>query len=214
VPVAGAQYPVNLILAGKRCLVVGGGPVAARKVAGLLACDADVHVIAAHLSPELDAELAGRKASVDQRSYQSGDLAGYHLVIAATDDHALNRSIFAEAEAAGTWVNSADDPASCTFTLPSIVRRGSIMVTVSTGGRSPALAAWLKHRIEADLGPEFEVLVEMLSAAREDMRASGRSTEQADWQSVLDSDMLELIKTGRVSVAREHLESWLLSLSD
>jgi precorrin-2 dehydrogenase/sirohydrochlorin ferrochelatase len=209
-PVEGAQYPVNLILDAKRCLVVGGGPVAARKVAGLLACAADVHVIATQVSDQ----LVALGVPVDQRPYRPGDLDGYHLVIAATDDHALNRAIFAEAEAAGTWVNSADDPASCTFTLPSIVRRGPVMVTVSTGGHSPALATWLKHRIEAELGPEFEVLVEMLSSAREDMRAAGRSTEQADWQSVLDSDMLELIKAGQVDVARERLKSWQLSLSD
>lgn len=210
-PVEGAQYPVNLILRGKRCLVVGGGPVAARKVSGLLACAAVVHVIAADPGPEL---LSLDGTTVEARPYRPGDLAGYHLVIAATNDSALNRAIFVEAEAAGTWVNSADDPASCTFTLPSIIRRGPIMVTVSTGGRSPALATWLRDRIEGSVGPEYEVLVELLSSAREDMRATGRSTEQADWKSVLDSDMLELIKAGQVSVARERLKSWLSSLSD
>ncbi len=206
-PVDGAQYPVNLILGGKRCLVVGGGPVAARKIAGLLACGADVHVIAADPGPEVSA----LGVAVETRPYRPGDMVGYRLVIAATNDRALNRAIFTEAEAAGTWVNSADDPASCTFTLPSIVRRGPIMVTVSTGGRSPALAAWLKHRIAGDLGPEYQVLADLLSSVREDMRAAGRSTEEADWQSVLDSDMLELIKAGQVSVARERLTSWLLS---
>jgi siroheme synthase-like protein len=209
-PVEGAQYPVNLILRGKPCLVVGGGPVAARKVAGLLACGADVHVIAAEPGPE----VAALAVPVEGRPYQAGDLAGYRLVIAATNDHALNRAIYLEAEAAGTWVNSADDPASCTFTLPSIVRRGPIMVTVATGGHSPALATWLRNRIEEWLGPEYQVLLEMLSSTREGMRAAGRSTEQADWQSVLDSDMLDLIKAGQVSVARERLEKWLSSSSD
>jgi siroheme synthase-like protein len=206
-PVEGAQYPVNLLLGGKRCLVVGGGPVAARKVTGLLACGADVQVIAADPGPEVTA----LGVAVEARPYRPGDLAGYRLVIAATNDRALNRAIFIEAEAAGTWVNSADDPASCSFTLPSIVRQGPIMVAVSTGGRSPALATWLKHRIADDLGPEYQVLVDLLSSAREDMRAAGRSTEEADWQSVLDSDMLELIRAGQVSVARERLKSWLLS---
>jgi precorrin-2 dehydrogenase/sirohydrochlorin ferrochelatase len=206
-PVEGAQYPVNLMLGGKRCLVVGGGPVAARKVAGLLACGADVHVIAVDPGPEVTA----LGVAVETRPYRPGDMVGYRLVIAATNDRSLNRAIFTEAEAAGTWVNSADDPASCTFTLPSIVRQGPIMVTVSTGGRSPALATWLKHRIAGDLGPEYQVLLDLLSSVREDMRAAGRSTEEADWQSVLDSDMLELIKAGQVSVARERLKSWLLS---
>jgi precorrin-2 dehydrogenase/sirohydrochlorin ferrochelatase len=135
-------------------------------------------------------------------------------VVAATNDHDVNAAIFEEAEEVGTWVNSADDPARCTFTLPSVIRQGPIMVTVSTGGRSPALATWLKRRIEDRLGPEYEVLLDLLSAAREDMRTAGRSTERADWQSVLDSDMLDLIRAGQVSVARERLQTWLLSSLD
>jgi precorrin-2 dehydrogenase/sirohydrochlorin ferrochelatase len=209
-PVAGDQYPVNLILQGTRCLVVGGGPVAARKAAGLLACQAEVHVIAPSLSPE----MAALPVSVEQRPYRAGDVAGYRLVLAATDDRDVNRTVFDEAEAQGTWVNSADDPALCTFTLPSVIRRGSIMVTVSTGGRSPALASWLKHRFEDELGPEYQVLVDLVARAREDMRAAGRSTERADWQSVLDSDMLELIKAGNVDLARERLQTWLSSSLD
>ncbi len=209
-PVAGDQYPVNLILQGKRCLVVGGGPVAARKAAGLLACGADVHVIAASVGPELTA----LPVTAEERPYRRGDIAGYRLVIVATDDRALNRSIFDEAEAVGTWVNSADDPAACTFTLPSVIRQGPIMVTVSTGGRSPALATWLKQQIQTSLGPEHQVLLDLLSTAREDMRAAGRSTEEADWQSVLDSDMLELIRAGQISVVRERLQTWLSSSLD
>ncbi|HEX3542869.1 MAG TPA: bifunctional precorrin-2 dehydrogenase/sirohydrochlorin ferrochelatase [Acidimicrobiales bacterium] len=209
-PVEGAQYPVNLILTGKRCLVVGGGPIAARKVAGLLACGADVHVVAPAVSPE----LAALPVAVEQRPYREEDLAGNRLVIAATNDAALNRTIYQQAEQQSIWVNSADDPASCTFTLPSIIRRGPVMVTVSTGGRSPALATWLKRRLEEEVGSEYEVLVDLLSTTREDMRAAGRSTEQADWQSVLDSDMLELIKAGHTSVAKERLKSWLSSSSD
>jgi precorrin-2 dehydrogenase/sirohydrochlorin ferrochelatase len=208
-PVEGDQYPVNLILCGKRCLVVGGGPVAARKAAGLVACGAEVHVIAASAGPE----LAALPVVIEERPYRSGDLAGYRLVMAATDDPLVNRAIFEEAEAAGTWVNSADDPASCTFTLPSVIRRGPLMVTVSTGGRSPALASWLKRRLEEQLGPEYQVLVDLLAAAREDIRAAGRTTEEADWQSVLDSDMLDLIKAGQENVARERLQTWLSSSS-
>lgn len=209
-PVAGDQYPVNLVLQGKRCLVVGGGPVAARKAAGLLACGAEVHVIASSLGPE----VTSLPVITEERPYLPGDIDGYRLVIVATDDRALNRAIFDEAEALGTWVNSADDPAACTFTLPSVIRQGPIMVTVSTGGRSPALATWLKQQIQRSLGPEHEVLLDLLSTAREDMRASGRSTEEADWQMVLDSDMLELIRAGKISVARERLQTWLSSSSD
>lgn len=209
-PVEGAQYPINLILGGAPCLVVGGGPVAARKAAGLLACGAEVHVIAVSPGPELSA----LPVALETRPYRRGDVAGYRLVIAATDDAETNRAVYDDANDIGTWVNSADDPASCTFTLPSVVRRGALMVTVSTGGRSPALATWLKSRIEEYLGPEYVLYLDMLSSAREDIRASGRSTEGLDWQSLLDSDMLDLIRAGQVSQARERVQTWLSSSSD
>lgn len=209
-PVDGSQYPVNLILDGKPCLVVGGGPIAARKAAGLIACGARVHVIA----PDAGPDVTALPVTVERRPYRRGDVDGYRLVVAATNDPAVNRAVFGDAEAAGVWVNSADDPASCTFTLPSVVRRGPLVVAISTGGRSPAVAAWLKRRIEGKLGPEYETLVDLISATREDMRATGRSTERADWQSVLDSDMLDLIRAGQLSVARERLQTWLSSSSD
>jgi siroheme synthase-like protein len=204
------QYPVNLNLAGKRCLVVGGGRVAARKVAGLLSCGAHVDVIASRAGPEVRAP----GVTVTERFYRRGDLAGYRLVVAATGDAEVNRSIFEEAESAGVWVNSADDPASCTFTLPAVVRRGPLMVTISTGGHSPALAAWLKERTEAQLGPEYEVLLGLLSTARDELRSAGRSTETVDWRKVLDSDMLDQIRAGRISQARERLRACLSSSSD
>jgi precorrin-2 dehydrogenase/sirohydrochlorin ferrochelatase len=210
VPVEGAQYSVNLIVTGRRCLVVGGGPIAARKVAGLQACGADVQVVARRVGPEVRAT----GVPVEERSYRRGEVAGYRLVIAATDDPVTNRAVFEDGEAAGVWVNSADDPASCSFTLPSVVRRGPIMVALSTGGHSPALATWLRSHVEDELGPEYEVLLDLLSAARDDLKAAGRSTEQADWRSALDSDMLDLIRAGRIDRARERLRECLSSSSD
>ena len=209
-PVEAAQYPVNLILTAEPCLVVGGGPVAVRKIDGLLACSARVHVIAQTVGPEVRA----RAVAWEERSYRRGDVAGFRLVFAATGDSRVNHTIYEDARAAGVWVNTADDPANCTFTLPSIARRGPIMVTVSTGGHSPALARWLRARIEQELGAEYEVLVDLLSEARNDMKAAGRSTEEGDWQSALDSDMLDLVRAGRVDQAKERLRAWLSSSSD
>ena len=204
-------YPANLVVEGRACLVVGGGPVAARKVAGLLACGALVHVVAERVGREVRA-LEG--ATWEERSYQPGEASAYRLVVAATDSGDTNAAIYADADAAGVWVNSADDPAHCSFTLPSVVRRGSLMVTVSTGGRSPALASWLKTRLAAELGPEYEVLLDLLAAEREAVRAAGRSTEELDWQKALDSDMLDLIRKGHVAHARERLQACLSSPSD
>lgn len=216
-PVEAPQYPVNLLLAGRRCLVVGGGRVAARKVEGLLACGADVHVVAPVVGDEVRAmaegggELAGTALEWEERPYRRGEVAGYRLVVTATDDADVNRAVFADGEAAGVWVNSADDPANCSFTLPAVVRRGPVMVTVSTGGQSPALATWLKARVAEEIGPEYEVLVSLLAAEREAIQAAGRSTEDVDWQKALDSDMLALIRAGNVRRAKERLQACLSS---
>jgi precorrin-2 dehydrogenase/sirohydrochlorin ferrochelatase len=204
------QYPVNLIVEGRRCLVVGGGAVAAQKAAALVACGAEVHVVAEHVGPEVRA----LSVTWEERSYARGEVSGYRFVVAATDASATNAAVYDDGEAAGVWVNSADDPDHCSATLPAVVRRGPLLITVSTGGRSPAMASWLKERLATEIGPEYEVLVDLLAAEREAVRADGRSTEGLNWQKALDSDMLELIKSGHVADARERLQACLSSSSD
>jgi siroheme synthase-like protein len=199
---------VNLIVDDQPCLVVGAGRVAARKADGLLTCGARVHVIGVRVDSHIRS-LGG--VTWEERPYRRGEVAGYRLVIAATDDPAVNRAVHEDAEAEGVWVNSADDPVSCTFTLPSVIRQGPVMVTVSTGGRSPALSAWLGARLAEQLGPEYAVLGELLSSERERLKAEGRSTEGLDWQRALDSDMLDLIRSGQVDRARELLQACLSS---
>ena len=205
------QYPVNLVLDGRRCLVVGGGRVALRKVEGLLACGARVRVVAPRINPEL---RALSHVVFEERRWRPEDLAGVWLVIAATDDPAVNGAVYQEGERAGIWVNGADDPANCSFTLPSVVRRGDLQITVSTGGRSPALATWLRRRLEGEIGPEYAVLLDLMAVERDGLKAAGRSTEGLDWQSALDSDMLDLIRTGDLAHARERLQTCLSSSSD
>ena len=204
-------YPVNLVVEGRPCLVVGGGPVAARKAEGLVACGARVHVVAENVGPEVRA-LAG--VTWEERPYEGGEVAGYRLAVAATDSDVVNDAVFRDGEEIGVWVNSADDPAHCSYTLPAVVRRGALTVTVSTGGRSPALAAWLKGRLAAEIGPEYEVLLDLVAGERDAVRAGGRSSEAIDWRKALDSDMLDLIRSGQVSQARERLQACLSSSSD
>ncbi len=204
-PVEGPQYPVNLVLAGRRCLVVGGGTVATGKVRGLLAGGAsDVHVVAPALAPEL-LELPG--VTTERRPYRLGEAAGYQLVVTATDDPAVNRQVFLDGEASGTWVNSADDPANCSFTLPAVVRRGPIMVTAATGGHSPALATWLRRHVEGQLDDAWVALAELLAEHRAALRAAGVATEGLSWQAVLDSGMLDLVRAGRLDEARDLLRT-------
>lgn len=209
-PPDGVDYPVNLRLAGRRCLVVGGGTVAAQKVRGLVESGAVVHVVA----PTIDArirEIPG--VTVDERPYRAGEVEAYRLAIAATDDPAVDQAVYADGERLGVWVNSADDPSSCAFTLPARLRRGRLLVTFSTGGASPAMASWLRRRFEEEMGPEYEVLLGMLTEAREQIRAEGHPTEGLDWQRALDSGMLDLIREGHLAEAKERLQACLSSSS-
>ena len=209
-PVDAPLYPVNLVLTGRRCLVVGGGPVAARKVEGLLACGAHVHVVATAVGDAVRA-LGGDGLSWEERPYRRGEVAGYRLAVTATGDPEVDAAVFVDGEEAGVWVNSADDPAHCAFTLPAVVRQGPVVVAVSTGGHSPALASWLRRRLAEELGPEYADLALLLSAARDTIRASGRSTEGLDWQRALDSDMLDLLRAGKAQAAKERLQACLSS---
>lgn len=206
-----ASYPVNLVLHGRACLVVGGGPVAARKIEGLRACGGRVTVVAPEVCDEI---RRWTDVTVEQRAYRDGDLAGYWLAVAATDEGSVNAAVYREGERSHVWVNGADDPEHCSFTLPSVLRRGPLVVSVSTSGRSPALSGWLRRRLEAEIGPEYEVLLELLSTEREVLRAEGRSTEGLDWAKALDSGLLDLIRSGNVSSARKHLQTCLSSSSD
>jgi precorrin-2 dehydrogenase/sirohydrochlorin ferrochelatase len=209
-PVDTPLYPVHLVLAGRRCLVVGGGRVAAQKVRGLLDAGAEVTVVA----PEVDPGIVATGVEVERRPYRSPEAGGYRLVVAATGDPEVNQAVFDDAEAAGVWVNSADDPQRCSFILPARVRRGRLTVTVSTGGHSPALSSWLRERLEEQLGPEYDQLIGLLADVRSEVRSSGRGTESFDWRAALDSGILDLTRAGRLEEAKERLRACLLSSSD
>jgi len=204
-PARDVLYPATLVVAGKRCVVVGGGPVAARKVRGLVEAGADVVVIA----PDICEEIRSLPVELVERPYRRGDLSLAWLAMAATDRPEVNRQVHAEGQDAHVWVNAADDPDACSFTLPAVLRQGPVTVAVSTSGYSPALAAWIRERIAADLGPEVALLAELLSEARDELKAAGRSTEDVDWRRALDSDMLDLIRTGHTAQARERLQACL-----
>ncbi len=154
-------------------------------------------------------EIRRLPVRIEERHYRPGEVDEYRFVIAATADPSVNQAVFDDGEQAGVWVNAADDPVHCSATLPARVRRGDLLVTFSTGGHSPALAAWLRERFETELGPEYETLLEMLADARDRVRASGRGTEAVDWRSALDSGMLDLIRDGRTADARARLDAAL-----
>ncbi len=208
-------YPVSLRVADLPCLVVGGGRVAARKIAALLSCGAAVTVVApeAHVAVGLLADdgafarLQGPHLQVHLRPYQRGEAAHYRLVVTATGDPAVDAAVYDDAEQAGVWVNSADDPDHCTFVLPAVTRDGSVAVAVSTGGASPALASWLRRRIADAIGPGLGPLASLLDEARQRIHARGSSTETVDWEALLDGPLPALVRQGNIDEARLLLDA-------
>jgi siroheme synthase-like protein len=193
-----------LDLRGRDCLVVGGGPVAARKASGLLECGATLTVIAPDVC---DAMTKLAPVTLERRPYVAGEAGAYRLVVTATGIPAVDGAVFADAEAAGVWVNSADDGAHCSFILPSVHRDGTVSVAVSTGGTSPALASWLRRKLAECAGPGLGELAELLGQARQSMHDAGRSTEDVDWIGLLDGALPTLVRQGRHAEARALIEA-------
>jgi precorrin-2 dehydrogenase/sirohydrochlorin ferrochelatase len=208
---AGSMYPVFVDLAGRACVVIGGGPVAEGKVHGLLAAGATVTVVSPALTPALaDAAGAGQIAH-RRRLYQDGDLAGgIALAFAAAGDVAVNAAVLAEGRRRGVWVNAADDPAHCDFILPSVLRRGALAVAVSTGGASPALARAVRKELEQVLGDEYAALVDVAAEVRRALRVEGHAVDARAWSAALgDRRFRLLLRCGRHAAARRRLRAQL-----
>lgn len=205
-------YTICLVgLPSRQTVVVGGGKVAARKVEGLLAAGANIKVISPELTLELQLLVDSDKIAFLPRPYQRGDVEGAFLVIAATDDTAVNQSVWSEAEQRGCLVNVVDDPVHSNFILPAVVQREDLSVAISTGGSSPALARRLRERIESLIGPEYGVLASLMAELRPELIEifpAGEARLQAALR-VVDSDILNVIQNhGRdaaLSYGREKL---------
>jgi siroheme synthase-like protein len=200
--------PVALRLEGRTCVVVGGGRVATSKTRTLLSAGAAVHVV----SPELDEALralveAGERVTWRSGRYEERDLDGAHLVVAATRDRAVNQAVFDDAERRDVWVNTVDDPQRCSFFFTALVRRGPVVVSISTSGASPALASYLRRRLDAFLEPVLSDLAMILSEVRTEVHAQGRSTEDLAWEDVVDDELVELIGSGDTERALERVRS-------
>ncbi|MHB1013861.1 MAG: precorrin-2 dehydrogenase/sirohydrochlorin ferrochelatase family protein, partial [Desulfurivibrionaceae bacterium] len=204
-------FPVCLKIAGRQCVVIGGGRVGERKVKGLLAHGALVRVISPELSEPLSALL--RAGTIDwlDRLYQEGDLAGAFLVIAATDDPAVQERVHAEAEARNILLNVADVPKWCNFILPATARRGDLAISVSTAGQSPALASALRQALEGQFGPEYGVLVDILGALRDTVLAGGRphAENKVIFARLADPEMAAWIRDGLWQKLALHIQEVL-----
>jgi len=198
-------YPANLKIEGRPCVIIGGGRVASRKAAALLECGARLKVV----SPELDPGFGDPGAFEHvARPYEPGDLEGAFLAIAATDDEAVNRAVEEEARALQLLLNVVDKPEQCNFYVPSSVKRGELMLTVSTGGQLPALSKRLRRQLEEEFPGEWAPALELLGEARGQVisRISDEEKKKECLTELAALDLIPLLRDGGEFAARSEIE--------
>ena len=220
-------YAVFWEMENRPVLLVGGGHVADEKVHKLVDAGARVTIVAPALVPEVKQYVDDGRASWIERPFAPGDTEGYEVVMVATDDGAVNKQVAEEARLRGIWVNAADDVDNCDFILPSLAKRGKIAIATSTGGSSPALARWLRERMEEFLTEDVELLGDLLAevrvlARRRDRECAGGcelthtpppllckacpNRVAADtWQAAIDEDLRALLRAGDYEAAKQRL---------
>ncbi len=200
------QYPVFLDLRRRPAIVIGGGEVAERKVRSLAASGAKVRVISPEVTPGLKAMAREGKIRLAQRLYRIGDLMGYPLVFAATDDSKVNLMVHDEVQIRNGWVNVGDDPDLCTFFAPAVVSRGHLTIAVSTAGASPTLAKRIREDLEKRYGPEYDGLLDLLETMRAVVKKRfprDRTLRAKALGALADADLLRFFKAGKPGAAKK-----------
>jgi len=170
-------FPIFLKLAGRRCLVVGGGSVAEAKMEGLVRCGAEVRVVAPQATPGIRRAARSCRIVWNERPFLPSDLAGVSLVVAATNSPELHEEIFQQSQQAGILCNAVDEPERCDFYYPAVVRRGALLLAISTAGHSPFLAQRLRRELEEQFGPDYGPWVEEIGRQRRELFNSDISPE-------------------------------------
>ena len=199
-------YPVFLDLSGRLAVIVGGGGVAERKIVTLLEYGPRVRVISPEVTPAVEALAASGAIDLERRGYVRGDLEGAFIVVCATSSEEVNRAVHAEAEERGCIVNVVDVPDLCSFIVPSIVRRGTLSVAISTGGAAPTVAKRLRRHVQEHLGPEWETYLTLLGEVRVlvmERVPGGEVVRKPIFEAIADSDLLERIRAGATPSAED-----------
>lgn len=194
-------YPVYLNLAGKRCVILGGGTIAQGKLAALRDAGARITVISPQVTDGIKRAAQRGHIAWQQREYAPGDLDGAFIAVAATNVWHVNRRIYEEAEARGVLLNVVDDPDQCTFIAPSIVRRDPITLAISTGGASPALARKMRETLSEARVLQWADLADVLARARRVIKERRTVIDPTRWQCVITEELLELARAGRENEA-------------
>jgi len=191
-----SYYPILLDLSGKKAIVVGGGMVAQRKIETLIESGALIHVIAHELTSELQSRLEKGEIKLLAREFDEGHIEDAFLIIAATDNRVLNQRISRIAKNKNILINAVDQPLDCNFIFPSIVRRGDLLIAVSTSGKSPAMAKRIGERLSGQFGREYEAFLIIMGNIRRGLLSENLSGEDRNriFNELVDSTILDSIK--------------------
>lgn len=202
------MYPVSLDIAGKLCVVIGGGNVAARKVRGLLAAEGRVRVVSPDLTGSLEQLVEQGDVEWRQKTFAAGDLDDAFLVFAATDNPSVQAAVVGAARSAHLPVNVADGPGDCDFQIPAVLRRGDLCISIATNGKTPAVAAMVRKRLEEVIGEEYALLTAVVGAIREEVleRASSEAEKKILFQKILEDDILLWLRERQWHKVQRHLE--------
>jgi precorrin-2 dehydrogenase/sirohydrochlorin ferrochelatase len=193
-------YPIFVDLRTHPCLVIGGGTVAERKVESLLRACGQVTVISPTCTAQLRSWAKAGALTLHERPYRPGDLQGFSLVFAATNDEALHAEVTVEARKAGVFLNVVDRPALCSFIVPAVVSRGDLTLAISTGGASPALAKKIRQTLEENFGSEYALALQLLARVRERVLRNGLSADERQrlFTALADSPLLDYLRERQV----------------
>lgn len=201
-------YPINLRIENQNCLVVGGGTVAERKVLTLLSYGAKVRVISKRVTDTIETLAGEGQLELFRRPYQVTDADNFFLVICATDDEIINQQVADECHQRNILVNVVDDPVKCNFFVPSILQRGALCISISTGGKSPLLAKKIRESMEGQFGAEYEEYLELLGDFRTKVitQIPDINMRKEMFTKLIESDVLDLLRQGRREKAKERIE--------
>ncbi len=204
-------YPIYLRLDGLLCVVVGGGRVAYRKIVNLFKNGAKLRVISKGTLPELSAFIKENKIDYREGEFSDGDLNGSVLVVCATDSPEVNAMVYDSAVKRNLLVNIVDAPEKCNFIVPSVVKRGDLAISISTGGKSPALSKKIRKELDCQFGVEYARFLDIMGELRLEVINSGLELDQRmnAFGAAVESDALELIKMGKEREAKDKLKALL-----
>jgi len=208
VSIKSTYYPILLNLSGRKCIVIGGGTIAERKVSSLLDSGGSVSVIAPFITDHLRGLSQENKITFINREYEKGDLKGAFLVIAATDSSQVNKSVYEETRELGIMADIVDEPQLCDFIVPSCIRRGPLIITVSTSGKSPCLSKKIRKDLESIYSEAYGTFTSMLGNMRERVQKEIPVPEKRKkfWETLMESNIPELLKKGKHRDVEELIE--------